>query len=129
MTELLEAPTELKLFTMLAQLPLAGIASFIGIVLVIVFYVRSSDSGSLAIDTIMAGGKTDGPLPQRVFWCIFEGLVAITLLLGGGLAALQSMAVATGFPFAILLLLMCVAIWLGLRHEVRELRQSRKEGV
>jgi BCCT family betaine/carnitine transporter len=128
-TELLEAPTELKLFTMLAQLPLAGITSFIGIILVIVFFVTSSDSGSLVIDTITAGGKTDGPLPQRVFWCIFEGLVAITLLLGGGLAALQSMAVATGFPFAILLLLMCVAIWLGLRDEVRELRQSRKEGV
>ncbi len=127
-TELLEAPTELKLFTMLAQLPLAGITSFIGIILVIVFFVTSSDSGSLVIDTITAGGKTDGPLPQRVFWCIFEGLVAITLLLGGGLAALQSMAVATGFPFAILLLLMCVAIWLGLRDEVRELRQSRKEG-
>ena len=127
-TELLEAPTELKLFTMLAQLPLAGITSFIGIILVIVFFVTSSNSGSLVIDTITAGGKTDGPLPQRVFWCIFEGLVAITLLLGGGLAALQSMAVATGFPFAILLLLMCVAIWLGLRDEVRELRQSRKEG-
>ena len=127
-TELLEAPTELKLFTMLAQLPLAGITSFIGIILVIVFFVTSSDSGSLVIDTITAGGKTDGPLPQRVFWCIFEGLVAITLLLGGGLAALQSMAVATGFPFAILLLLMCVAIWLGLRDEVRELRQSSKEG-
>ncbi len=128
-TELLEAPTELKLFTMLAQLPLAGITSFIGIVLVIVFFVTSSDSGSLVIDTITAGGKTDGPLPQRVFWCVFEGLVAITLLLGGGLAALQSMAVATGFPFAILLLLMCVAIWLGLRDELREMRKGRSAGV
>ena len=91
----------------------------IGIILVIVFFVTSSDSGSLVIDTITAGGKTDGPLPQRVFWCLLEGLVAIALLLGGGLAALQSMAVATGFPFAMLLLLMCVAIWMGLRAERR----------
>ena len=116
---LLEAPTELKLFTMLAELPLAGITSFIGIILVIVFFITSSDSGSLVIDTITAGGKTDGPLPQRVFWCIFEGLVAIALLLGGGLAALQAMSVATGFPFAILLVLMCVAIWIGLSAERR----------
>lgn len=127
-TALLEAPTELKLFTMLEQLPLSGITSFIGIILVIVFFVTSSDSGSLVIDTITAGGKTDGPLPQRVFWCVFEGLVAVTLLLGGGLAALQSMAVATGFPFAILLLLMCVAIWLGLRGELRELRAGKTDG-
>jgi len=112
-----DAATELRLFAMLSQLPLTQITSGIGIILVIVFFVTSSDSGSLVIDTITAGGKTDGPMPQRVFWCIFEGLVAIALLLGGGLAALQAMAVTTGFPFAALLLLMCVGIWKGLRSE------------
>ena len=76
------------------------------------------DSGSLVIDTITAGGKTDGPMPQRIFWCVFEGLVAIALLLGGGLAALQAMAVTTGFPFAAVLLLLCVSIWKGLRSEL-----------
>ncbi|HLS59008.1 MAG TPA: BCCT family transporter, partial [Paracoccaceae bacterium] len=91
-----------------------------GIVLVIVFFVTSSDSGSLVIDTITAGGKTDGPMPQRIFWCLFEGLVAVVLLLGGGLAALQAMAVATGFPFAMLLLLLCVAIYIGLRNDLRQ---------
>ncbi len=113
------APLELQLFNMLEQLPLHAITSFIGIVLVIVFFVTSSDSGSLVIDTITAGGKLDGPIPQRVFWCVFEGLVAITLLLGGGLAALQAMAVTTGFPFAALLLIMCVSIYLGLQSERR----------
>ncbi|CAN5697716.1 BCCT family transporter [soil metagenome] len=114
-----EAATELRLFAMLAQLPLTEITSAVAIVLVLVFFVTSSDSGSLVIDAITAGGKTDGPLPQRIFWCIFEGLVAIALLLGGGLAALQAMAVATGFPFAMLLLLMCVSILIGLRAERR----------
>ena len=109
-----------QLFEMLSQLPLANITSLIGIVLVVVFFVTSSDSGSLVIDTITAGGKTDGPLPQRVFWCVFEGLVAIALLLGGGLAALQAMAVTTGFPFAMLLLLMCVSIYIGLRQEQKK---------
>ena len=109
-----------QLFEMLSQLPLAGITSLIGIILVVVFFVTSSDSGSLVIDTITAGGKTDGPLPQRVFWCVFEGLVAIALLLGGGLAALQAMAVTTGFPFAMLLLLMCVSVYIGLRKEQKK---------
>ena len=90
--------------------------------LVVVFFVTSSDSGSLVIDTITAGGKMNAPVPQRVFWCVFEGVVAIVLLAGGGLAALQAMAVATGFPFAILLLLMCVSIFIALVQERRAQR-------
>jgi betaine/carnitine transporter, BCCT family len=113
-----DAALPVRLFEMLSQLPMTQITSGIGIILVVVFFVTSSDSGSLVIDTITAGGKTDGPMPQRVFWCVFEGLVAITLLIGGGLAALQAMAVTTGFPFAAVLLLMCVSIWKGLRAEV-----------
>ena len=116
-TAVTDAPLELKLFKMLDALPLAGITSFIGIVLVIVFFVTSSDSGSLVIDTITAGGKVDAPIPQRVFWCIFEGAVAIVLLLGGGLGALQAMVISTGLPFTIVLLLMCWAILKGLMSE------------
>ena len=113
------AALELKLFMMLQELPLAQITSFIGIILVIVFFVTSSDSGSLVIDTITAGGKVDAPTPQRVFWCVFECLVAIALLLGGGLAALQAMAVSTGFPFTIVLLGACYAVVRGLMSEPR----------
>ncbi|MDF2095978.1 BCCT family transporter [Aquibaculum arenosum] len=114
-----EAALPLQLFLMLQELPLASITSFIGIVLVIVFFVTSSDSGSLVIDTITAGGKLDAPVSQRVFWCIFEGLVAIALLLGGGLAALQAASVSTGLPFALVLLLGCWALIKGLRAEPR----------
>ncbi len=118
-TAIQEAGLELKLFTMLQGLPLTEITSFIGITLVIVFFVTSSDSGSLVIDTITAGGKVNAPVSQRVFWATFEGLVAIALLLGGGLTALQAMAVSTGFPFTIILLLVCVSILRGLASEPR----------
>ena len=104
---------------MLEGLPLASITSTIGIVLVIVFFVTSSDSGSLVIDTITAGGKVDAPLPQRVFWCTFEGAVAIVLLIGGGLVALQAMVISTGLPFTLVLLLMCWTILKGLQSEPR----------
>src|SRR5690606_4763164 len=89
-----EAALELQLFEMLSQLPLTAITSFVGIILVIVFFVTSSDSGSLVIDTVAAGGKIHAPVPQRIFWCASEGLVAIALLVGGGLTALQAMAVS-----------------------------------
>src|SRR6056297_1205560 len=113
------AALELKLFYMLSQLPLATITSVVGIILVVVFFVTSSDSGSLVIDTITAGGKVDAPVTQRVFWCIFEGAVAIVLLIGGGLASLQAAVIATGLPFTLVLLLMCFAIWKGLVSERR----------
>ena len=117
-----EAGLPLQLFKMLGELPLASITSFIGIVLVIVFFVTSSDSGSLVIDTITAGGKVDAPMPQRVFWCLFEGAVAIALLIGGGLAALQSMVISTGLLFTVVLLLMCWCIFRGLQSERAKLK-------
>lgn len=119
-----DAALELKLFVMLESLPLSTITSILGIVLVLVFFVTSSDSGSLVIDTITAGGKTDAPAAQRVFWCTFEGIVAATLLLVGGseaLNALQAMAVSTGFPFTVVLLVLCVSLYIGLRQSHREL--------
>ena len=112
-----DAGVDLQLFLMLEQLPLAQITSFVAILLVIIFFVTSSDSGSLVIDSITAGGKVDAPTPQRVFWAIIEGAIAIALLLGGGLTALQTMAVSTGFPFTIILLVACYAIVKGLMSE------------
>ncbi|AHL74318.1 BCCT transporter [Stutzerimonas stutzeri] len=114
-----DAVLELKLFAMLGELPLTQISSFIGIVLVVVFFVTSSDSGSLVIDTITAGGKVNAPVPQRAFWAVLQGVVAISLLLGGGLVALQAMAVSTGLPFTIVLLVGCVSIVKGLMSEPR----------
>ncbi|MEM5496716.1 BCCT family transporter [Paraglaciecola mesophila] len=113
------ADLPLQLFAVLEGLPLANITSFVAIVLVIVFFVTSSDSGSLVIDVISAGGKVEAPTPQRVFWCVFEGLVAVSLILGGGLIALQAMAVSTGFPFTIVLLIAAFSMVKGLMSEPR----------
>ena len=98
------------LFDMLEAFPLTGLVSFVGVLLLITFFVTSSDSGSLVVDHLTSGGKLDSPKPQRVFWALMEGLVAIVLLLGGGLSALQTAAVATGLPFSLILLLMCWAM-------------------
>ncbi|MEF1299834.1 BCCT family transporter, partial [Vibrio parahaemolyticus] len=107
------------MLVMYDAMPFAEITSVVGIVLVVVFFITSSDSGSLVIDTIAAGGKVDAPTPQRVFWCTFEGLVAIALMLGGGLAAAQAMAVTTGLPFTIVLLVATVSLIKGLMDEPR----------
>ena len=114
-----DAALELKLFALLAELPLSGIMSFIAIVLVIMFFITSSDSGSLVIDTITAGGKVNAPVVQRVFWASIEGVIAIAMLLGGGLEALQAMAVSPGRPITVVLLVGCISIVKGLMSEPR----------
>jgi len=113
------AANELQLFEMLGQLPLSSITSFVGIVLVMVFFITSSDSGSLVIDSITSGGKVDAPKPQRIFWALLEGFIAIALLLGGGLGALQAAVLSTGLPFALILLAGCYSIVKGLMSEPR----------
>lgn len=119
-----DAVLPLQLFTMLDTLPLAKITCVVAIILVVVFFVTSADSGTLVIDIIASGGKIDSPTSQRVFWCVFEGLVAITLILGGGLDALQAMVVSTGLPFALVLLIASVAVVKGLMSEPRLARSA-----
>ncbi|HKJ54548.1 MAG TPA: BCCT family transporter, partial [Nitriliruptoraceae bacterium] len=106
------------MFDMFQALPLSTLTSVLGVVLVISFFVTSSDSGSLVVDHLTSGGKLDSPKPQRVFWAVMEGAIAGVLLIGGGLAALQTAAVASGLPFAIVLLFM---IWSMRRAFAEEL--------
>ncbi len=107
----------IAMFAMLDQFPLGAISASIATLLVITFFVTSSDSGSLVIDHLTSGGKHDVPKTQRIFWAITEGGVAAVLLIGGGLGALQTAAITTGLPFAVVLCLMCYTVYQGLSNE------------
>jgi choline/glycine/proline betaine transport protein len=107
----------IAIFTMFEQLPFSMIASGLATLLVITFFVTSSDSGSLVIDTITSGGQPKPPVWQRIFWALTEGLVAAVLLLAGGLTALQTAAIASALPFVIVMLVVCFGLLKGLRME------------
>ncbi len=111
-----ELRPELALFRMFEGLPFAVPLSVTAIALTVIFFVTSSDSGSLVVDSITAGGKLDAPTAQRVFWCLTEGLIAIVLLLGGSLESLQAAAVATGLPIAIASVVIVAGLFLELRR-------------
>ena len=112
----------LAMFQMFDELPFSSLLSVTAVVLVLVFFITSSDSGSLVIDSITSGGKIDAPVPQRIFWASIEGAIAAALLWIGGteaIEALQAGAISTGLPFTIVLLAMCVSLVLGIRTEPR----------
>lgn len=115
-----DAALPVKLFATLRGLPLAEISSLVGIVLVMVFFVTSWDSGSLVLDTLASGGKTDTRRSQPVFWIVVVGAAAVALLLGGGLKSLQSGSVVTGLPFMIVITLICAGTLRGLAKARRQ---------
>ena len=118
--------TEQMLFAMLDGLPLAQVSSVAATLVIITFFVTSSDSGSLVIDMLASGGNPDPPVGQRVFWAVSEGAVAAVLLLAGGLGALQTASITTGLPFTAILLLMCLSLYKGLSSEGTERLVRRK---
>lgn len=106
------------MFDLLEAFPLTQLTSLVGIILVISFFVTSSDSGSLVVDHLTSGGKLESPVTQRVFWAIMEGAIAAILLIGGGLQALQSAAVASGAIFAVVLLIAIYSMKQGFTEEL-----------
>ncbi len=104
----IDQDTSLALFEFLKHFPLSGVVSFVAVLMVIVFFVTSADSGALVVDMLASSGETHSPLWQRVFWSVSIGVVAVTLLLANGLKALQTATIATALPFSIILL---ASIW------------------
>lgn len=109
-----QADHAVALFKMLEHLPFSQITSFITVLLIVIFFVTSADSGSLVIDSLAAGGAAETPVWQRIFWASSQGLVATVLLVAGGLKALQSMTVASALPFAVIILLSAIGMWRAL---------------
>jgi len=115
----------IALFAMLEQFPLSMITSAVAMLLVMSFFITSSDSGSLVIDSLTSGGKLDAPVGQRVFWASTEGAVAAVLLIGGGLGALQTASITAGLPFMLILLVMCYSLYKGLRSEYQKTHSNQ----
>lgn len=109
-----QADHAVALFKLFDELPMSSLLSFLTVILIITFFVTSSDSGSMVVDSLASGGKLESPVWQRVFWAFMEGIVAAVLLLAGGLSALQTMTIASALPFAIIMLLAGVGLWRAL---------------
>ena len=105
------------LFKFFEYFPFSAALSMVGLLLVITFFISSSDSGSLVIDTLTSGGKQEPPVWQRIFWAVFEGVVASILLLAGGLEALQTMTIISAFPMIFMILIGAYALLKSLRAD------------
>lgn len=107
---------------------LQGILSFVSVVAIIIFFVTSSDSGSLVVSSLTSGGRETPPKAQRIFWAIMEGAIALSVLLMGGEEALntiQSAVVILGFPFAIILIMIMLSFGKELKESYKKYNFNR----
>ena len=118
LAEAVEADAAVALFQFLEHLPLSSVTSLLATLLVVTFFVTSSDSGSLVVDMLTNGGYDTSPLWQRIFWSVVEGVIAAALLIAGGLGALQTATIAAALPFAIVMILMCWGLVKALRIDM-----------
>ncbi len=108
----------LALFNFLEHFPFSSVLSFIAMAMVIVFFVTSADSGAMVVDTLASGGVANTPVWQRIFWASLMGIVAIALLLAGGLSALQTVTIASALPFSVILLISIYGLLKALRRDL-----------
>ncbi|MEZ7907942.1 MAG: BCCT family transporter [Pseudomonadales bacterium] len=115
-----QADSSVALFKFFENFPMSEVLSFIAVIMVMVFFVTSADSGALVVNMLCAYGEDDTPAIQRSIWTVFIGLIAIVLLLAGGLSSLQTAAIASALPFSVALLFAMWGFWKALSQDVKK---------
>ncbi|HKL13275.1 MAG TPA: BCCT family transporter [Halanaerobiales bacterium] len=112
-------------YAALATLPLSKFLIFLGTLSVTLFFITSSDSATYVNGMLTSGGNPNPPRPLRVFWGISEGAIAAILIFTGGLSALQTASVVSGFPFMVIMFFMIYCLLKDLHLE----RKKKAKGV
>ncbi|AQQ67036.1 choline transporter [Microbulbifer agarilyticus] len=115
--EVVSQDQSVALFQFLEQFPFSSVFSFVAVIMVIVFFVTSADSGAMVVNMLSSHGRDETPLWQRIFWCFLIGAVAIALLLAGGLGSLQTAVIVSALPFSAILLIAMYGLITALRTD------------
>lgn len=127
--EAVQADTGSAIFKLVEYYPLAKPITLLIVIMIVMWFVTSSDSASFVIDMLTAGGDTNPPKIQRLFWATMEGFIAAILLAAGGLGALQAAAIVAGLPFAIVIFVMMYALWRGLGRDRLILYRAQQQYI
>ncbi len=117
LVEAVQADTGSAIFKLVEYYPFTKPVTLLIVIMIVLWFVTSSDSASFVIDMLTAGGDTNPPKIQRLFWATMEGLIAAILLAAGGLGALQAAAIVAGLPFALVIFVMMYALLRGLGRD------------
>ena len=117
LVEAVRADTGSAIFKLMESYPLTAALNGLIVVMIVLWFVTSSDSASFVIDMLTSGGDSNPPKIQRLFWAGTEGVIAAVLLAAGGLGALQAASIVSGFPFAVVIVIMMYSLLRGLSRD------------
>ncbi len=129
LVEAVQADTGSAIFKLVEYYPFTQPITMLIVIMIVLWFVTSSDSASFVIDMLTAGGDTNPPKIQRLFWAIMQGLIAAILLAAGGLNALQAAAIIAGLPFAFVIFAMMYALWRGLGRDKLILYRAQQQFI
>ncbi|MDQ0093669.1 BCCT family transporter [Paeniglutamicibacter psychrophenolicus] len=118
--------TEGALFAMLDTLPAGAVLTVGAIIMIVIFFVTSADSGALVMGMIATGGDVEPKNWIRIFFTLATSLLAASLLISGGLEALKTAAIVIALPFSIVLIMICWATYRAFSREVKVYEKARR---
>ncbi len=129
LASMVDEDTAVALFVFLENFPFQSVLTLLAVLMVVIFFVTSCDSGAMVVDMLCSNGRNDTPLWQRIYWAIAVGVVAAILLYAGGLSALQTMTIVAALPFSIILLVALFGLMKALRVEAYKRESLAATGV
>ncbi|WP_083273100.1 BCCT family transporter [Alteromonas confluentis] len=129
LANMVDEDTAVALFVFLENFPFQSVLTLLAVLMVVIFFVTSCDSGAMVVDMLCSNGRNDTPLWQRIYWAVTVGVVAATLLYAGGLGALQTMTIVAALPFSIILLVALFGLMKALRVESYKRESLAATGV
>lgn len=134
LSEAVKADVATALFALFDAMPFGQLMSVVATLLVVVFFVTSGDSAVLVLGMMSRGGDPNPPARTKIIWGVLIAGIAISLLLAGGIDAVQTATILFALPFALVIVLMVIALWRALREDwlvearrEREIRRRMRE--
>jgi glycine betaine transporter len=134
LAEAVQADVSTVIFTMFDAMPFGALLSVVATVLVVVFFVTSGDSATLVLGMMSTGGNPDPGGKVKLMWGVLVAGIALSLMLAGGLQAVQTATIVFALPFTVVVVLMAIAVtraisadWNEERRRERELRRRMNE--
>jgi glycine betaine transporter len=127
LADAVKADVSTALFVMFDAMPFGTLMSIVATILVLVFFVTSGDSATLVLGMMSTGGEPNPHARVKIIWGILVAGIAISLLLAGGIQAVQTATIVFALPFTIVIVLMVVALWQAVKHDYREERRRERE--
>ncbi|HLR62262.1 MAG TPA: BCCT family transporter [Lentibacillus sp.] len=122
-----EMGNEVALFAFLESQPMAAVVVGVAVLLISSFFITSADSGTFVLGMLTTGGRLNPSMAVKVIWGIILAAIAAVLLWSGGLSALQMAMLIAAFPFAILMIFMCISLFKALKSEYDILQMEKKQ--